>query len=156
MSSQPAQPSQRRTYTPSAPEVPAALSLLNRSGGYGTSFPVSDTKDFTEGTSWRNFGVDLLAVVRPNTSVGLSVGWNVFDDITTEVSSLEDVDVQGTQYRYVNSVPVLANIRQYVGTRGGPRPFFGLGVGAQYVELAVDVGQWRISDSTWHFDKKKH
>ena len=83
--------------------------------------------------------------------MGLSVGWNVFDDITTEVSSLEDVDVQGTQYRYVNSVPVLANIRQYVGTRGGPRPFFGLGVGAQYVELAVDVGQWRISDSTWHF-----
>ena len=118
---------------------------------YGMATPVSDTKDFTEGTSWRNWGVDVLGFVRPNTAVGLSFGWNVFNDVTTEVSSLGQVDIQGTQFRFINSFPILATIRQYGGTRGGMRPFFGLGVGTQYVKQRVDVGQWRISDDTWHF-----
>ena len=54
---------------------------------YGMSTPFSDTKEFTEGTSWRNMGIDLLAVVNPNTTVGVSFGWNVFNDTTSAVSS---------------------------------------------------------------------
>ena len=139
--------------------IPIALLLSNAAqaqdwyGGisYGMATPLSDTKDFTGGTSWRNWGVDVLAIVRPNTSVGVSFGWNVFNDVTNEVSSLGQVDIQGTQFRYINSLPMLVNIREYRGTRGGMRPFFGLGVGTQLVKQRVDVGQWRISDNTWHF-----
>ncbi len=139
--------------------IPIALLLSNGAQAqdwywgisYGMATPVSDTKDFTEGTSWRNWGVDVLGFMKPNTAVGLSFGWNVFNDVTTEVSSLGQVDIHGTQFRYINSFPILATIRQYTGTRGGTRPFFGLGVGTQYVKHRVDVGQWRISDNTWHF-----
>ncbi len=139
--------------------VPIALLLSNAAqaqewyGGvsYGLATPVSDTKDFTGGTSWRNWGVDVLAIVRPNTSVGVSFAWNVFNDVTTEVSSLQQVDIQGTQFRYINSFPMMLNIREYRGTPGGMRPFFGLGVGTQLVKQRVDVGQWRISENTWHF-----
>ena len=139
--------------------IPIALLLSNAVqaqdwyGGvsYGMATPVSDTKDFTGGTSWRNWGVDVLAFVRPTTSVGVSFGWNIFNDVTTEVSSIEQVDIQGTQFRYINSFPILVNIREYRGARGSARPFFGLGIGTQVVKQRVDVGQWRISDSTWHF-----
>ena len=117
---------------------------------YGMATPASDTKDFTDGTSWRNWGVDVLAVVRSDISVGVSFGWNVFNDVTTEVSSLEGVDVHGTQFRYINSFPMTVNIREYVGTPGGMRPFIGIGVGTQLVKQRVDVGQWRISEDTWH------
>ena len=118
---------------------------------YGGAAPISDTKDFTEGTSWRNWGAEVLKFVKPNTAVGLSLGWNVFNDVTTEVSSVEGVDIQGTQLRYINSLPMLVNVRQYTGTRGGIRPFFGLGAGTQLVKQRVDVGQWRFSENTWHF-----
>ncbi len=139
--------------------IPIALLLSNAAQAqewyyavsYGMATPVSDTKDFTGGTSWRNWGVDVLAFVRPTTSVGVSFGWNVFNDVTTEVSSVGQVDIQGTQFRYINSLPMLVNIREYRGTRGGMRPFFGLGVGTQLVKQRVDVGQWRISENTWHF-----
>ncbi len=118
---------------------------------YGMTAPVSDTKDFTEGVSWRNFAVDILATIRSNTAVGVNFGWNVFNDITAEVSSLENVDVGGTQFRYINSFPMLATVRQFTGRSGGPRFFYGAGIGAQYVKNRVDVGQWRLEDNTWHF-----
>lgn len=138
--------------------IPLALLLSNgvqaqewyAAMSYGMAAPISDTKAFTEGTSWRNFGFDVLARVKENRTIGLSLGWNVFDEVTTEVSSLEGIDIAGTQYRYINSFPMLVSIRQYMGTSGGARPFVGLGVGTQYVKMRVDVGQWRISDDTWH------
>ncbi len=139
--------------------IPIALLLLSNGAqaqewfwgmSYGLTVPTSDTKDFTGGTSWRNWGVDIFARIRPNTAVGVSFGWNVFNDVTTEVSSIGRVDIGGTQFRYINSFPMLVTIRQFTGTRGGMRPFFGLGIGTQLVKQRVDVGQWRISDDTWH------
>ena len=118
---------------------------------YGMTVPTSETKDFTSGTSWRNWGVDVLARVRPNTALGVSFGWNVFDEITTTVSSLDNVDVGGTQFRWINSFPMLVTARQFMGPPGGIRPFVGVGVGTQLVKQRVDVGQWRFSDDTWHF-----
>ncbi len=120
---------------------------------YGVAFPTSDTKDFTENTSWRNWSFDVLYELRPNTALGVSFGWNVFNVITDfdDVTSLENVDVGGIKFRYTNSFPMLATIRQFVGTEGGMRPFFGLGVGTQLVKRAVDVSTFRISGDTWHF-----
>ena len=122
---------------------------------YGVAFPVSDTKDFTEGTSWRNWNTDVLVQVRPNTAVGLNVGWNVFNEITPadDVVQLENVDVGGTKFTYINSIPMLLTIRQFMGSQSGNgiRPFFGLGIGTQLVKQAVDVSLFRISDDTWHF-----
>ncbi len=118
---------------------------------YGMSATVSDTKDFTDDTSWRNWGVDIMAVVKPNTTVGVSFGWNVFNEITPTVSSIRGVEIAGTQLRYINSVPILVNARQYLGTRGGPRPFIGVGVGPHLMKQRVDVGLWTVSQDTWHF-----
>ncbi len=144
--------------------IPIALLLLSNGAqaqqgfwgiSYGMSVPTSDTKDFIGGTSWRNWTTDILARVRPNTAVGVSFGWNVFNDVTTTVSSIDDasrpIDIGGTQYRYINSFPMLVTVRQFTGSRGALRPFFGLGIGTQLVKQRVDVGQWRIEDDTWHF-----
>ena len=118
---------------------------------YGVSFPSADTKDFTGGTSWRNFSVDLLTVVNPNTTVGVSFGWNVFDEITPSVSSIGGVDIAGTQFRYVNSLPMLVNVRRFLGARSRARPYIGIGVGPHLMKERVDVGLWSITEDTWRF-----
>jgi outer membrane protein len=139
--------------------IPIALLLFSNGAqaqgwfwgmSYGMAVPTADTKDFTEGTSWRNFGIDILYEVGPNTAVGAYFGWNVFDEITAEVALRDNVDVFGTQFRYVNAFPMLATIRQFFGDSGSIRPFVGAGVGAQYNKNRVDIGQWRIEDNTWH------
>ena len=133
--------------------IPIALLLLSNGAqaqqwywgmSYGMTAPVSDTKDFTPGTSWRNYAIDVLARIKPNTAVGVYFGWNVFNDITTDVASLQNVDLGGTQFRYVNSFPMLVTIRQFTGPPGGIRLFYGGGIGTQYVKNRVDVGQWRL------------
>ncbi len=118
---------------------------------YGMTTPVSDTKAFTNSTSWRNFGIDIMAVVKPNTTVGVSVAWSVFNDVTATVSSISGIEVGGTQFRYINSVPILVNVRRFLGTRGRPRPFIGVGVGPHLVKQRVEVGLWALSENTWHF-----
>jgi len=118
---------------------------------YGVASTTSDTKDFIDDTSWRNWGLDILARVKPNTAVGVYFGWNIFNDITTDVTSLDNVDVGGTQFRYINSFPMLVTVRQFTGSPGAFRFYYGGGVGAQYDKNRVDVGQWRIEDNQWHF-----
>ncbi len=118
---------------------------------YGMTTPVSDTKDFTDDTSWRNWGVDLLAIVNPNTTVGVSFGWNVFNEITPTVSSISGIEIAGTQFRYINSLPILVSVRRFLGMRGRARPFIGVGVGPHLVKQRVDVGLWTVSENTWHF-----
>jgi len=118
---------------------------------YGVSFTISDTKDFTDDTSWRNWGVDLLAIVNPNTTVGVSFNWNVFNEITPTVSSISGIEIAGTQFRFINSLPFLVTFREYLGTPGGARPFIGVGVGPHLVKQRVDVGLFTISENTWHF-----
>ncbi len=118
---------------------------------YGVASTTSDTKDFIDDTSWRNWGLDILARVKPNTAVGMYFGWNVFNDITDEVTSLDNAQIWGTQFRYINSFPMLVTVRQFTGSPGSLRFYYGGGVGAQYDKNRVDVGQWRIEDNQWHF-----
>ena len=101
--------------------IPIALLLLSNGAqaqewywgmSYGMTAPTSDTKDFTEGVSWRNWGVDILGRVKANTAVGVFVGWNVFNDVTQEVSTLNNAQIGGTQYRYINSFPMLVTLAE--------------------------------------------
>ena len=79
---------------------------------YGVASNTSDTKDFIDDTSWRNWGLDILARVKPNTAVGVYFGWNVFNDVTQEVSTLNNAQIGGTQYRYINSFPMLVTLAE--------------------------------------------
>jgi outer membrane protein W len=117
---------------------------------YGVTTPLSTTKDFTDGVSLRNIGLDLLLVTSPKTTVGLSTQWNVFYERTSEVSSVKGAEVQGTQDRYINTLPIRLNARFYGGRAGGTRPYLGVGVGPQFVEQRVEVGQFILSDESWH------
>ena len=47
---------------------------------YNMGLPMSDTKDFTDAYSWRGMGLEFRKFVKNTTSVGLSLGWNVFHD----------------------------------------------------------------------------
>jgi outer membrane protein W len=98
--------------------------------GYQVSIPLSNTKDFTENVSWRGASFEARKAIKPNLTVGLSLGWHVFDEETDEVVSFDNLDVSGDQLRYINSFPILLNAHKYFGQEGSMRPFVGLNAGA--------------------------
>lgn len=117
---------------------------------YQASFSQQDTEFFSDDPSWRNFGLDFRALIRPSFSVGFYTGWHTFDNQEDGTLSLGGVDVTGLQRRYANMFPLLATGHYYLGS-GRAQPFVGLGVGTYWVENKVEVGLTSITDSNWHF-----
>lgn len=118
---------------------------------YQPAIPVSNTQNFTDNFGWRGVGFDFRKQVNPNLGLGLSFGWQVFDEQTDEVVSAFGVDISGDQFRYVNSWPMLANATYFFGEQGRLRPFLGANVGAYVMQHRLDVGLYTIEETNVHF-----
>lgn len=125
-----------------------------------SSLPTNSDSDvnFIEDYSFRGFGIDARYVASRDAkySIGFNVGWNVLNeknDFGSERNtiSLGNADVTGTQLRYLNTVPLMANASYYFGSRGGIRPYVGLNAGTYYIERRVDIGVVGIVEDNWHF-----
>ncbi len=117
---------------------------------YQTALSAGDTKDFTNQFSWRNIAVEGRAVLNPESSVGLLVGWNVFNEEVDGTLTFGGADVSGYQYRYVNAFPILATAHYYLGQRRGTRGFLGLGAGTYYIENRLEMGLTALNVNNWH------
>ena len=114
--------------------------------------------NFIEDFSFRGFGIDARYVPERGAkySFGFNASWNVLNEkndfgAERNTISLPTADISGTQLRYFNSIPVLANASYYFGERGGIRPYLGLNAGTYYIERRVDIGVSAIVDDAWHF-----
>ena len=130
----------------------AQESLTNLSWEIG--LPTSKMGQYMGKESYRGFGLDFKKFLTKNTSVGLSIGWNLFDQRLDESINLstENISgtVSGTQIRYINTFPILVNCNYYIGKRNDLRTFIGLGAGMYYVLQRLDIGVYRIDSKNWH------
>ena len=121
---------------------------------YQISFPAGDTKNFTDEISFRGFGLDFRYTVRQNTTVGMAFGWNVFYQRTTKTAQLETDNpgaITGTQDRYLNAFPIMANAHYYFGDRGGIRPYVGLNAGGYYMVQRFSIGIVSLQKDEWQW-----
>jgi outer membrane protein W len=121
---------------------------------YQISFPLGDTKDYTNATSFRGFGLDFRYTFEKNTSVGLTLGWNVFEERRTETAQLGTQNpgaITGTQDRYLNAFPIMANVHYYFGERGGVRPYVGLNAGGIVMNQRFEIGIVALQNDGWEW-----
>ena len=121
---------------------------------YQISFPLGDTKDYIDATSFRGVGLDFRYTIEKNTSVGLTLGWNVFDERRTETAQLGTQNpgaITGTQDRYLNSFPIMANVHYYFGERGGVRPYVGLNAGGIVMNQRFEIGIVALQNDGWEW-----
>lgn len=127
---------------------------------YGMSFATGEQQDYISDASFRGFSIDGRAFLTDNISIGGSFAWEVFDEIKRglpprPVSSADIANVEGaisgTEYRYLNTLPILFNAHYYLGSDGAVRPYFGLGIGTSYVDVRTDIGFVSITSKKWGF-----
>jgi outer membrane protein W len=118
---------------------------------YQTALSAGDTKDFVDQFSWRNVGVEARSMINQNASVGVFFGWNVFNKEVDGTIALGAVDVSGYQSRFINAVPMLVTAHYYLGSRSGPRPYLGAGVGTYWIENRLELGLTSVTVANWHF-----
>ncbi|MEG2228904.1 MAG: OmpW family outer membrane protein [Odoribacter sp.] len=138
-----------------SPFLKAQILNLN----YQISLPMNKVKDFTDKTSFRGFDLEYHYFLGDRFSIGAGIGWNVFyqDKNNTSgdftFSGNENIyTITGNQYRYINTVPMLAIGRYYFTDNNTRlRPYVGMGIGTCWTEKRLEVGQFASSVSRWQF-----
>ena len=123
---------------------------------YSTALGNGNTGDFIGDYSYKGFQFEGRTFTNRNWTFGGTFGWNVFDQQSSELVHLEDgndvSDIQGTQVRYVNSFPMMANGHYYFMKRKDPvRPFVGMNVGLYYISQRFQLGIFEQENNNWHF-----
>ena len=116
---------------------------------YHNAIGIGSTDALAPGYSFRGIGADVRYRFDPYLSVGLAGAWHVLDARSTDVIRIGNLDIRGRQRRAFNAVPMLATGHIY--TPGPLRLMMGLGVGASWIERAVDIGLFRERVDNLHF-----
>jgi outer membrane protein W len=118
---------------------------------YQISYPTGETSNYIDKVSFRGVGLEWRKGIDKNIQAGISLNWNVFNQVVNETAEIEDGHVTGTQNRTINSFPLLATGHYYFGKRKETRPYFGLGLGAYLIKERLGIGVYTIEESNWHF-----
>jgi len=123
---------------------------------YDIGIPLSESAEFVGKTSFRGFGVEGRAFINDNLTYGGSFNWAVFyEEVGPQtwngVGDEETATVYGTQYRYVNSFPLMATMHYYFGEWDETRVYLGGGIGAQKVDQRTDFGLYTVNVNNWRF-----
>jgi len=121
---------------------------------YQVSFPMGDTKEYTNNTSFRGVGLDFRYKIKKAMTVGITLGWNVFYERTDETMIVETDNpgaITGTQDRYLNSFPIMASFHYYFGQKRGIRPYLGLNAGVYRMIQRLGIGIRAIQNNRWEW-----
>jgi hypothetical protein len=113
--------------------------------------PEDTTAAFINETSLRGFSLEGRWFKTDYISYGLSLGWNVLDKKEFRTDNVAGGTITGTQFRYINTYPLLVNAHYYLGQWSLTRPFFGLNAGGYVVERRVEVGLLATEERKWQW-----
>jgi hypothetical protein len=124
---------------------------------YDMSQPLGEfNTDYISNYSWRGMGIDNRWMLTDKISAGAYFAWHVFYERIPNITQTSDngngnITATGTQFRYVNSYVMQANVHYYLGSDGETNPWIGLGVGTAYNEQRTDLGFLSYSYDPWSF-----
>lgn len=119
---------------------------------YSVGFGTGDMGEFIEKTSWRGISFEFRNFVSPNVGLGIESGMNTFYE-NKDYATYTDgtISLSGIQYRYINTIPILAAADYYFQPGQKVNPFLGLGIGTIYNRRDLDMGLYTVEEEAWQF-----
>ncbi len=119
--------------------------------GYEVAIPTST--DYLSEVSWAGFRVDYRHMISSNVSIGIAMSFNTFDEYFDK-QTYQRPDGTGAvtsdMIRQVYTTPITASVHYYLDGNM-IRPYFGVGVGAQYSEQNAYFNIYSIETNNWGF-----
>ncbi len=118
---------------------------------YPISWGVGATADYTSMTSWLGYHVEFGHQIHRNSYFGLETGWvTLYDERRNYSQEIGTTTLTGTQYRYFNSIPILAKYTYRLGDiQKDFRPFVAGAAGISWSERQTEVGIFSIYSDEW-------
>lgn len=122
---------------------------------YDVGVSLGNTRDYIERTSSRGIGFDYRSRDISNFGWGFTMAWHVFyEDKRNETFTGEDgtLSIHGTQFRYLNTMPLHLTAQYYFSETENPvQPFLSLGAGTTYFNQRTDMGMYSAIRNNWQF-----
>ncbi|MGC3944307.1 MAG: outer membrane beta-barrel protein [Chryseolinea sp.] len=119
---------------------------------YSIGFGTGDMGDFIKKASFRGISFDYRYAVQPNVAIGFNLGWNTFyEEKGMDSYTVDNSTLTGKQYRYVNTVPMLATVTYLLSPDETLCPYAALGVGTMYARRNTDMNLYTLEQEGWPF-----
>ncbi len=120
-------------------------------GTWATGLAIGDSYEFTPKYGFIGFNGEIMVHVRPDLSVGLSSGYQLFLGQERSTVEIGDAALNAHQFRYLDTFPIFA-VGRYFLDLGSVVSFSpALGIGTVYTNRVVELGIVAIYDDVWHF-----
>ena len=130
---------------------------------YDIAFGTGETSDFIGQTSFRGMSITGQSFISEHISLGGQFTWNTFyEKLDNELAEFDFIDddedrvtgaLYGTQFRYINSFPLLVTAKYF-----NKNPVFenfsvfgGLGAGTTIIKRRLEIGIFSADETKWHF-----
>lgn len=122
---------------------------------YVIGLPMGNTGDFIKDPSYRGASFEYLYIPDDHIGIAFEGGWNYFyQKIDRGTYEYKTLSITGTQYRYIESVPLFLGVHYIVLPEAVVKPYVGLGAGVIYTEKRNDVGLYSFGSNAWQFGFK--
>lgn len=118
---------------------------------YNVAVPGQQMESFINNTSLLGFAIDARKFVSPKVSVGASLGHQVFYWKTGETVSLENGFFGTTQYKFLNTLPLMLSSHYHFTMSRNVHPYLGLNVGGYYGWQRAEMGIVVKEDRQWRW-----
>jgi hypothetical protein len=135
----------------------AMAPALRAQSAFAISYPVGFSfgalNDYIDQTSFRGINMEFLQRLDNKWLLGIESGWNVFYKRESEKEYKQGTaSITGTQFRYANIVPILAEAKFIRPLENRTASFYGgLGIGTVYVDQSTDFGLYTLRLDAWQF-----
>jgi hypothetical protein len=120
--------------------------------GYSTALPLGETGDYIDKFSWRGISIEQRYFIERDLSVGFYIGWNVLNQkLENHTVTFDNGVLYGTQYRYINTWPILAIVHYHFMYESTVRPYVGTGLGIYSVNKQTEMGLYYDQTKSWQF-----
>ena len=134
-----------------------ALSAFSQGDGqtsvvYNMAIPMGNTSDYIDQTSFRGVMVKADYFLNDEFSVGFATGVQTFyQDMGTVSETRGKLTATGSQFRYLNSIPLLVTAKYHVNRYATFKPYAGLGAGLYYMNQTVKFAGLDFAQHNWKF-----
>lgn len=119
---------------------------------YSIGFGTGDMGDFIKKASFRGISFDYRYAVQPNIAIGFNLGWNTFyEEKGSDSYTVDNATLTGKQYRYINSVPMLATGTYLFSPDEFLCPYAAIGIGTMYARRNTDMNLYTLEQEGWPF-----
>lgn len=119
---------------------------------YNIAFPLGNTSDYIKNTSFRGFMVEGDHFIEDEWSVGFVSGIQVFyEELGVQTHQRDNITATGSEFRYINSIPILLTGKYHFDRYANIAPHVGLGMGLYHMIQTNEFAGIFFENRNWQF-----